>query len=257
DISAEVARSFDAQREGGGGYAAFVRSVTTRPKSELDVSLRYYGSRFANPSARPVSAPDELDGLRARDEAGARFRATAPLGRHVVLRALLDGWRRLSTGALNALLFARTDWRITSRWTWATWAEYRNASAQQFVVATQLAFEPVRRFRISGQARYRWAGKLGGDRLQQDLAAIVNVTARPVDRLRVRCRLRYDFDDVWDNHRLVQSLWVYLDVAVTLRDRDALRLRYDFRVFVDEREATLSRVPNPEHWLGVEYVFRF
>ena len=257
DFFAEVARSFDSQRQGGGGYAAFVRSVTTRPKSELDVSLRYYGSRFANPYARPVSAPDELDGLRARDEAGARLRATAPLGRHVVLRALLDGWRKLSTGALNAFLFARTDWRITSRWTWATWAQYRNGSAQQFVVATQLAYEQVRRFRISGQARYRWAGKLGGDRLQQDLAAIVDVTARPVDRLRVRCRLRYDFDDVWDNHRLVQSLWVYLDVAVTLRDRDALRLRYDFRVFVDEREATLSRVPNPEHWLGVEYVFRF
>jgi len=257
DFFAEVARSFDSQRQGGGGYAAFVRSVTTRPKSELDVSLRYYGSHYANPYARPVSAPDELDGLRARDEAGGRFRATAPLGRHVVLRALLDGWRALSTGALNALLFARTDWRITSRWTWATWAEYRNGSAQRFVVATQLAYEPVRRFRISGQARYRWAGKLGGDRLQQDLAAIVNVTARPVDRLRVRCRLRYDFDDVWDNHRLVQSLWVYLNVAVTLRDRDALRLRYDFRGFFDERESTLSRVPNPEHWLGVEYVFRF
>jgi hypothetical protein len=257
DFFAEVARGFDAQREGGGGYAAFVRGVTTLPKSELDVSVRYYGSRYANPYARPVSAPDELDGLRARDEAGARIRATAQLGRQVVLRALLDGWRQLSTGALNALVFARTDWRITSRWAWATWGEYRNGSAQRFVVATQLAYEPVRHVSVSGQVRYRWAGKLGGDRLQQDFAAMINVTARPTERLRLRCRLRYDFDDVWNNHRLPQSLWSYVDLALTLRDRDVVRLRYDFRMLLDERESTLSRVPNPEHWLWVEYVFRF
>lgn len=257
DFFAELARSFDSQREGGGGYAALIRAVTTRPKSELDVSLRYYGPGYANPYARPVSAPDELDGLRARDEAGARVRATAVIGPRVVLRTFLDGWRQLSTGSLSALLFARTDWRITSRLVWSTWAEYRNGAGQRFTVATQLVYEPVQRFRISGQGRYRWVGKLGGDRLQQDLAAIVNLTARPVDHLRVRCRLRYEFEDVWDNHRLIQSLWAYVDLALTLRDHDVLRLRYDVRVFVDERESTLSRVPNPEHWLGIEYVFRF
>ena len=257
DFFAEVARSFDSQREGGGGYAALVRGVTTLPKGELEVSLRFYGSRYANPYARPLSAPDELDGLRARDEAGARFRATAQLGRRVVLRSLLDGWRQLSTGLFNALLFARADWHISSRWTWATWGEYRNGAAQRFVAATQLAYVPVRRVSVSGQARYRWGGTLGSDRLQQDLSAILSITARPVDRVRVRCRLRYAFDDVWDNHRLPQSLWSYLDLALTLRDRDVLRLRYDFRVFLDERESTLSRVPKPEHWLWVEYVFRF
>jgi hypothetical protein len=36
-----------------------------------------------------------------------------------------------------------------------------------------------------------------------------------------------------------------------------LRLRYDFRVFLDQRESTVVRVPNPEHWLWVEYVFRY
>jgi len=86
---------------------------------------------------------------------------------------------------------------------------------------------------------------------------MINVTARPTERLRLRCRLRYDFDDVWNNHRLPQSLWSYVDLALTLRDRDVVRLRYDFRMLLDERESTLSRVPNPEHWLWVEYVFRF
>ncbi len=257
DFFVEVARSFDAQPAGRGGYGAVLRSVTTLPNSELDASLRYYTSRFANPYARSVSAPDELGGLRATDEAGVRLRATARLGRHVGLRALIDGWRQLSSRLLNALVFARTDWRISSSWTWATWGEYRNGAGQRFVAATQLAYAPQGRVGLSGQFRYRWKGKLGGHRLQQDMAAILNVTTRPLDRLRIALRVRYDFDDVWDNHRLPQRLWAHLDVALDLRDRDVLRFRYDFRVFVDERESTQARVPNPEHWLWVEYVFRF
>jgi hypothetical protein len=124
-------------------------------------------------------------------------------------------------------------------------------------VATQLVYDPVRQIGLSGQLRYRWGGKLGGRRLRQDLAAILNVTIRPIDWLRFRFRLRYDFDDIWDNHRLPQSLWSYLDLSLDLRDQDALRIRYDIRAFLDQREATRARVPNPEHWLWVEYVFRF
>lgn len=257
DFFAEFARSFDAQAGGGGGYAATVRSVTSLAESELDLSLRYYGSRYANPYARPVSAPDELDGLRARDEAGLRFRATTQPRPGVSLRAIFDGWRQLSSGSLQALLFARSDWRISSSWTWAVWGEYRNGAGQRFVVATQLAYEPIRRISLTGQLRYRWGGRLDGPRLQQDFAAIFNISSRPVDPLRVRLRLRYDFEDVWNNHRLPQLFWVYLDAALSLRDRDVLRVRYDLRALLDQRESTLRRVPNPEHWLWLEYVFRF
>ena len=94
-------------------------------------------------------------------------------------------------------------------------------------------------------------------RFQQDVAAILNVTTRPIDILRVRLRVRYDFEDIWDNHRLPQALWAYLDAALTVRERDMLRVRYDFRVFLDHRESTFARVPNPEHWLWVEYVLRY
>lgn len=257
DFFAEVARSFDAQSDGGGGYGAIVRSVTTLPTSELAVSLRYYGSRYANPYARPISAPDELDGLRARDEAGLRFRATAQLGRHIGLRTVADGWRQLSSGSLNAQLYARTDWRIRSAWNWAWWSEYRNGAAQRFLLATQFTYEPVRRLSLSAQLRSRWVGKLGGPPLQQDIAAVVNVATRPVDMLRIRLRVRYDFDDIWNNHHLPQTLWSYLDVALNLRDHDVLRLRYDIRVFLDQRKSTLRRAPNPEHWLWLEYLLRY
>lgn len=256
DFFAELARSFDAQ-PGSDGYAALARSVTAVRSSEIDVSLRYYGTDYANPYARPVSAPDELAGLRARDETGLRLQVTSRASRTLGVRTLLDGWRRLSTGALNALLFTRIDWRATSSLSWASWGEYRNAGAQRFTLATRVTFEPVRSLALSGQLQYRWGGKLGGNRLQQDLAAIFNLSAQPLDLLRFRFRVRYDFDDVWNNHRLPQRLWSYLEAALTVRDHDLLRCRYDFRIFLDERESTQARQPNPEHWLWLEYVFRF
>ena len=258
DFFAEVARSFDAEVGGGGGYGAIVRSVTTLPTTELDLSVRYYGPRYVNPYARPVSAPDELDGLRARDEMGLRLRATTRLGPRVGIRAIADGWRRLSSGSLNGLLFARADLRLARSWVWSVWTEHRGGAARRFLLASRLAYEPVRRFSLSGQFQHRWVGHR--DRrvhLQQDVAAILNLMTRPVDVLRVRLRVRYDFADIWDNRRLPQTLWAYVDAALTLRQSDTLRLRYDFRVFLDLRESTLARVPNPEHWLWVEYVFRY
>ncbi len=258
DFFAEIARSFDAQAGGGGGYGAVLRSVTTLPTTEVDVSARYYGQNFANPYARPVSAPDELDGLRARDETGLRLRATAQLGPRVGLRTVADGWHQLSSGALHGLIFARADLQVASSWVWALWTEYRNTGSQRFLLATRLAYEPVRRLTLSGQFQHRWIGtRLGGARFQQDIAAILNITARPIDLLRVRLRVRYDFEDIGDNHRLPHTLWAYLEAALTVRERDMLRVRYDLRVFLDRRESTLRRVPNPEHWLWLEYVFRY
>jgi hypothetical protein len=258
DFFAEVARSFDAQVGGGGGYGAVVRSVTTLPTAEIDLSGRYYGSRYANPHARPVAASDELDGLRARDEAGLRFRATVQRSPRIALRTAVDGWRQLSSGAISGLAFARMDLRIASSCMWAVWAEYRNAAAQRFLVATRLAYDPVPRLTVSAQIQHRWIGAaFGGVRFQQDIAAIANLTARPVDLLRLRVRVRYDFEDISDNHRLPQVLWAYFDASLTLRERDMLRLRYDLRRFLDRRESTIARVPNPEHWLWVEYVFRY
>jgi hypothetical protein len=256
DFFAEVTRSFDTQT--GGGVGAVVRSVTTLRTTEMDVSARYYGRSFANPYARPVSAPDELDGLRARDETGLRLRTTSELGPRVGLRMIADGWRRLSSGALRGLLFSRADVQIGSSWAWAVWAEYRNSGSRRFVLATRLAYQPGRRLTMSGQLQHRWVGAtVGGPRFQQDVAAILNLTTRPIDVLRLRVRLRYDFEDVWDNHRLPQTLWAYLEAALTLRERDTLRARYDLRVFLDRRESTLVRTPNPEHWLALEYVFRY
>ena len=257
DLFVEVARSFDAQKGGGGGYAAVIRCVTTIDGGEIDASLRYFGTGYANPYARPVSAPDELDGLRARDEAGVRVRATAALGSRVGLRVIGDVWWRLSLRALGSLLFVRADVELAPAFTWALWAEYRSGIGQRFVLATRIAYARSPRFKVSGQLRHRWAGASRTALLTRDVAAIAELASRPVERLRMRARVRYDFDDVADNHRLPQTLWALVELGLHARERDLIRVRYDFRIYLDERESTRARVPNPEHWLWLEYVLRF
>ncbi len=257
DFLAEVARSVDRSAGGKGGYGAIVRSLTTLPAGEIDVSARYYGVRYANPYARPISAPDERDGLRARDEAGLRLRTATELGPRLGLRTLGDVWRSLSSRRVHGLLFARVDVRISGAWSWASWAEHRSGS-RKTLWAMLVGFTPIRRLTLSWQVQLRWLdASLAAVRRQRDFGAVFNLTARPVDLLRLRFRLRYDVEDLFDNHRLPETLWGYLDAAFTTRGRDMLRLRYDFRAHLDLRESTLRRVPNPEHWLSVEYVVRY
>jgi len=257
DFFVELARSFDSQVAGGGGYGAILRSVTVVQTTEIDISVRYYGEDYANPYARPVSAPDELDGLRARDETGVRLRTTSSFGGKLGLRTVADVWRRLSERGFEAALFARVDLAARGPWGWAFWASYRSSNGQALVTATRFAYEQSTRLTIAAQYQHEWVELAVTGRPRQDIAALLQITSRPIDRLRLRARARYDFENIAENHRLAQVLWSYLEVALTLRSHDTLRVRYDFRVFLDRRESTLTRAPNPEHWFWFEYVFRF
>jgi hypothetical protein len=62
---------------------------------ELELTARYYQATFVNPYARPIAAADELEGQRARDEAGVRARVSwsGPRG---AIRASLDAWSTLA-----------------------------------------------------------------------------------------------------------------------------------------------------------------
>ena len=255
DLFVEVARSFDRQAGGGGGMAAIVRSVTRVGDGELEVSGRAYGARFANPYARPISAPDQLDGLRARDETGLRVRLVHRPHPRVALRALVDAWRRFRAGSLNLLAFARVDAELGRAWSGSVWVEYRSGG-KRTLLAARLAFDATRDLKLSVQAQHRWHASAFG-RGQRDLAAVLTLAGRPAEPLGIRVRVRYDLEDVFDNHRLPHTAWLYVECAVRTRARDTLRLRYDARAFLDERESTAMRVPNPEHWLWLEVVFRY
>lgn len=253
----EATRSFDRQFGGGGGFGAIVRSVTTSAAGEIEVSARYYGNRFVNPYARPASAPDELDGLRARDEAGLRLRTTVNLAERVELRVFADGWRRLSTATFVGTAYARLDIQPIRSLTLSVWGERRSAS-RQTSLAARARYDATRDVSLIAQLVHvtRPRASVSGGR-QHDLDAVLTLQGSLRDRWRLRVRGRYDFEDVANNQRMPHTLRVDVESSWRLRARDVLELRYDLLVFLDERPSTSERLPNPQHQLWLELVFRY
>ena len=314
DVFAEVAQSFDSMPDsptdqiaaGGGGPAAIVRSTATWGKNELEAIFRYYDIDFANPNAGPISAPDELDGLRARDEVGARLRYTGFLKKKLNLRTALDVWQQPSIGVWKFLTFVHADVDINKKQRLGLWVDYQDKGINQVVeldpdemlrecfeipnqtdVAGELipctgrklqltgrfTFKPSRLFQVSGNVRYSYLSDFRQEELEpldpdmdptvvdkefrHDLAATAIALFKPASVLRARVRMRYVFQDVTDNERLEQLLWTYVDLTYRLRKKDRLRIRYDLRLWLDDRGSTLARSPSPEHWMWLEYESRF
>lgn len=140
----------------------------------------------------------------------------------------------------------------------------------------QSAFQVHRRVRLIPRFQHRFIGdprsltvdapenapdygeeKVPRGHYRQDLYAWLTIVARPVDALRLRGRMRYQFLDIEDNKYLEQSLWSYLDASYLIRKTFLIQARYDLYVWLDERESTLARIPSPEHRLYLALEGRF
>jgi hypothetical protein len=283
DFMGEVTRSFDSMTLGNDGLGALLRWVTTfKKQNELETSVRYYDQNFKNPYARPIAAVDEFEGVRARDEMGARLRYTARLDKRLSVRSTADMWRTPSDDTTDLLLSARSDLDLTDQYRVGVWGMYKNkdvslngggqcfdvtievegetvpCAGEKYLALARLRWAPTSRYAVTGQYQHEWGSDMRyPDEMRQDLSASLIGTARPIDRLRLRARVRYLSEDISDNTYLEQSVWGYLTTSLRLRDRDWLRVRYDVYVYLDERESTQERVPSPEHWLWLEYQSRF
>jgi len=272
DLFAEVARSFDSMPDGEkGGYGAVLRSVAElAQRSELEASLRFYDENFKNPYARPIAAPDEVDGARARDEMGARLRYTARIAERLHLRGTADVWSRTSSGGgTDILVDAQSDLDLTSQLRIGLWGRYDQClnfslddeaadpsdpcEGERYRVTGRFRYAPTSRYSVAAQYQQKFLV----DEDRQDMTATLIGAARPVDWLRVRGRARYLSEDIGDDTSLEESVWSYLDAGFRVRPRDWLRIRYDMVVYLDDRDSTAERVPSPEHWLWFEYESRF
>lgn len=309
----EVARSFDSLPGGGGGWGAVQRSVWGKKKRELEITARFYDVRYVNPYARPVSSPDEVDGQRARDEAGVRVKYTDRTLGDFAIRAWVDFWAlpwdqkglegeitgttgggyRAGTMNLNALL--RVDYKGWSFFEPSLWLDYRNkdltsingdpANGQVGRCYTSIdgrappliEGEPQlcigERYRAGAQLRFRpFPKKLElnftyihdlvsdidySDRLSQDIRFTAELRSRPIDQLLFRLRTRYLKGDVFSNNRLEESLWSFLEVSWLGWRAFHVTARYDVYLWLDKRNGTMNRVPNPEHRLRLELEGRF
>jgi hypothetical protein len=269
-----------------------LRITATRKKEELETVLRYYSTDFANPYARPISESDEFDGQRARDEMGVRVRYLNN-DKLVQLRALVDLWVPPSTLKTQVGqtendpqpkldTYLRADVRTSQELRLGLWERYqdkdltRGGHEQCFEVSTETSEtgEPVpcggRQLTTTARVRYI-PNKRGSVTLQldhqlldddslsetkfrQDLAAWVIAQYHASNDLRIRARVRFLDEAISDNTYLERSIAGVAEVAQKLREKDEIRLRLDAKFWLDDRDSTMLRDPNPElqFWLAYE-----
>ncbi len=296
--------------QGGGGPGVLVRTTfTEHKKQELEVSARYYDTDFVNPYGRPIAASDEFEGQRARDEVGGRARYTGYHG-SVTVRSGLDLWQRLSDdtatpydeGVTKGEIYVRADVKASRAIRWGVTVEYNDRDLAEAgrdecydqAFTPEEADEPVdcQGARLSSIARVRWAADKRvtlsaqlqheimddgdpndtavGDPRRHDVSGWVTAMWKASDDLRLRARVRYLSEDLFDgcsgpelgdddctDPKLEESLWTYIDATIRLRAKDRLRLRSDLYIWLDERDRTVQRTPSPELWLWAQYEAKF
>jgi hypothetical protein len=282
DLFLEVAHSFDDQLDGGGGIGAIARSTITWDRQELELTTRYYDEDFANPYARPIAAPDEQDGNRARDEVGGRVRYTGTVANVLNLRASADLWSRPSDRQLQLLAFVRADLAVGEVVNPGLWFQFQDkdlqssghtdvcyststeddengepipCTGQQYQITARLRVALGRRYSLLAQVRHEWlddGSTLFDNGMRQDSSAFLSFRGNPIDPLRFVLRVRFLDEDIQHRDRLEQSVWYYADVSYRFPVRLIMRLRYDVLHYLDTRPSTEGRSPNPEHWARIE-----
>jgi hypothetical protein len=295
DLFGEAALSFDSMNvddanltpaHGGGGPAGILRMTATRKKEELEVVGRYYSTDYANPFARPISASDEFEGQRARDEAGVRARYLRS-SKDFQLHALVDVWTNPSNyDAAKLDTYVRANVKTTDYLWLGLWEHYQDKDLaegghdQCFSISneTDENGEPVpcagRQVSTIGRAQYvpnrqssvvvQLEHQLVDDntrmelmnKWRQDVAAWLIAYYRPTPGMRLRGRVRYLDEAIHDNTYLERSVSALGEVTMRMRDKDNLRVRVDTKFWLDDRMSTQQRVPNPELSLWLFYEAR-
>ena len=295
DLSVEFSRSFDSMTSindpeyGGGGYAGIARHTATLGSHEIETSVRYYGEGYANPFAGPIAQSDQLHGNRARDEAGGRIRYGGRLADRLDLRALADVWVQPRNNAPKMQAFVRGDVDVKEWFRPGLWLEYRNVDlrpnhdgciidtsedenplyqdttsrssgciSERGKLTGRLGFRPLAdKLSITAQYQHEFNSDPTIDGLRQDVSAAVILRAKPIQSFRITSRFRYFFEHIADNTRYQQYAWAYLDMSYTFRRVFVVQARYDLLMWLDDRDNTSYRVPNPEHRLRLVLEARF
>ncbi len=277
----EAARTFDRSVGGGGGFGAIQRTTWSPKAHELELSLRYYDNKSANPYRRPISAPDEYDGQRASNEAGARLKYFGKPNRDWELRARADFWvlpfsspREGPAGMANLYALARVDFTGWDVFQPALWVDVRNrnlassehgrcasgtviyvegdgsfsCSGDLYRTALRVESRPLRTLSLVLQGWLTWKDDVRyRDTFRQDLSLWFEVRWRPLEFLHFRLKTQYLNEDLADPAYLETWSWTQAEATWLPMKGTRLGLRYDVFVWLDARTSTASRVPNPEH----------
>nr|WP_242589070.1 hypothetical protein [Corallococcus macrosporus] len=281
DLFVEVARTFDAAPDGGGGFGVLQRTVVAGTSKELELSLRAYGRGFANPYTGAMSGPDELEGSRARNEVGARARYLHRWEDALRLRGEVDAWTLPSDGAavgsagtVNLRASARVDWRAHALFQPSLWGEYRDkdvgvagdcfdgsgeepCSGSLLRVTARVKTELHEAVSVAAQYAHARVDDPVNRGVRQDAQAVVETQVRPCEAVRLRGRAVWKDEDLSTRNRLEQSFRATLDASWTAADAVTTRARYAW--VVDLKDARGARTPPdaPRHLFALEVETRF
>lgn len=280
DLFLEGARSFSGA---GGGLGAVQRTVLGDRRRELELTLRYYGRDFDNPYSRAVSSPDELEGLRARDELGARLRHL-----HQTedgdwrLTGNVDLWTRPpgseGSGTFHLGTSARVDYVGVPELQPSVWVEHRNkdldrngpglcfegedgtrpCAGEQYRIAGRVRLDATESLRLAAQYQHTLVGsRQRPGSFQQDGRASLEVLVRPLPALRLHGRASWGDEDLSENTRLTQTLRTSLEVAWAAVAGPGARARYELALDLKAPVGARSPPEPPQHVFRLELEGRF
>lgn len=277
----EAAHNFDRRVGGSGGGNGVEQRTTWSPKgNEFELSLRFYDLDFGTPYARPIAAPDQLDGARSRNEAGARLRWLSRFSKDWEFRARADFWvNPFGTpsspgGVPNLYGLVRMDFNGWAYFQPALWVDIRNRNlgssehgscASGTVVYTEgdaytcngdlyrigARVESAilgKKLRAIVQGTFTWKDDLRyKDDFRTDLLLWFELRSQPTDFLQLRFRTRYQDQAIVDLDYLETNWWSFIEAGWVIGKGTRVAARYDLLLWLDQRASTPNRIPNPEH----------
>lgn len=277
----EASHNFDHRVGGTGGGNGVEQRTTFSPKgNEFELSLRFYDDGFGTPFSRPISAPDLLEGARARNEAGARLRWSSRFSKDWEFRARADFWvnpfatTSSPAGVANAYGIARVDFSGWSFFQPSVWVDIRNknlasnehggcssgtvvytegdtysCNGDLYRLGARVESAPFRKLlRGIVQATYTWKDDFHyKDTFRTDLLLWAELRSNPTDFLQLRARVRYQDQATADLDYLETNVWTFVEAGWVISKGTRVAARYDLVLWLDQRASTANRFPNPEH----------
>ncbi len=128
----------------------------------------------------------------------------------------------------------------------------------RYRIQPRVRVDPHKRVNAQLQFQYAWVDddRYPG-RFANDARVVGIVAVNPIDPLRLRLRVAWDEDSISDDTYLEETLWAYLQASYRFASWMQPSIRYDIRAWLDDRDSTEFRRPNPEHWLFFNVMSRF
>lgn len=228
-----------------------------RARNEGGLRLRYFG-KFSKDWNLRARANFWVNPWAVVDTTTAGSNVVVPAGTFNVdalARIDFDGWNFFQPALLGQVRATGGVYSAEAEREAATSADELSLFLGDYYrVGARIDVRPWRRllqFNVQGSFYWRRYGVGNTEALVggfgNDLLLAAEVRSQPLDALALRARVRYVDRTIQDPTNLETSLWSLFEVSWLIGKGAAVVGRYDNVLWLDRRDSTPNRVPNPEH----------